>query len=258
MKSSPLYLALLLTLSIFSSLLLAKEKSTSTPIGWKTPDNSSLLMAIPAPPGTGSEAEKADVDGVLAMQNNASPETLAHAEQTVEFTIFSFSEVLGPDFTAETRPKTSEFFARLETTANQQKNFLKNFYHRIRPYRAFPDQIKALVTKEDGCSYPSGHSTRAWLYALVLGALDQTHRSDYLSLAMQVCQDRVIGGMHYPSDVLESRVLAEKIFRDLLENKAFMTDLSKLHEEEWVLQSADKKTVKKVPVVELLEKPAFR
>ena len=258
MKSSPIYLALFLTLSIFSSLLLAKEKSTSTPIGWKMPDNSSLLIAIPAPPGAGSAAEKTDVDGVLAMQNNASPETLAHAEQTVEFTIFSFSEVLGPDFTAETRPKTSEFFARLETTANQQKNFLKEFYHRIRPYRAFPDQIKALVTKEDGCSYPSGHSTRAWLYALVLGALDQTHRSDYLSLAMQVCQDRVIGGMHFPSDVLESRVLAEEIFRNLLENKAFMADLSKLHEEEWVLQSADKKTVKKVPVVELLEKPAFR
>ena len=181
----------------------------------------------------GSAGEKADLDGVLAMQFNPSPDVLSHAEQTVGFTVFSFSEVLGADFNAEFYPKTAEFFDRLEATANQQKSFIKDTYRRIRPYRAFPDQVKILVTKEEGYSYPSGHSTRAWLFALVLGALDQGNRNAYLASAMQVCQDRVIGGMHYPSDVLESRVLAEEIYRELLSNKDFMSELEKIHQSEW-------------------------
>ena len=207
----------------------AKEKS----IGWKLPEDSALLLVIPAPPVMGSTAEKADLDGVLAMQNNPSPEALAHAEKSVRFTVFSFSDVLGADFNSELYPKTSAFFDRLEATVNPPKNFLKESYGRIRPYRAFPDQVKTLVTKEEGYSYPSGHSTRAGLFALVLGALDQGNRSAYFASALQVCQDRVIGGMHYPSDVLESRILAEEIYRDLLSNKDFMNDLENLHKAEW-------------------------
>ncbi len=258
MKFSMRLLPLILTLSFCHPGLLAKEKaSTPAPAAWKLPDYSNLLTLIPAPPTMGSPAEKADLDGVLAMQNNASPEVIAHAEQTVGFNVFSFSEVLGPQFTPETHPKTAEFFARLETTANLPKNYLKDYYRRLRPYRAFPDLVKVLVTKEDGYSYPSGHSTRAWLFALVLGALDQSDRNDFLSSALQVCQDRVIGGMHFPSDVLESRVLAEEIFANLLVNKDFMADLAKLHREEWMTIPAHN-SVKKNPSEEILEKPAFR
>ena len=145
--------------------------------------------------------------------------------------------ILGPDFTPETHPQTVDFFKRLEDTVNKSKNFLKETYRRARPYKAFSDQVRELVTVEQGYSYPSGHSTRSWLYALVLGTLDPGHRKDFLSYAMQVCQDRVIGGMHYPSDVLESRVLAEEIFQDLLDNKEFMSDLAALHKAEWMEKS---------------------
>jgi len=234
MKLSRRLVPLLLVFLLCSPFLQAKD------VPWKLPDEGSFLSLIPAPPARGSAAEKADLDGVLALQHNLSPEALSHAEKSVGFSVFSFSEVLGPDFTPATHPKTAEFFERLETTVNQPKNFLKDMYQRIRPYRAYPDQVKQLVTKEDGYSYPSGHSTRAWLFALVLGALDPGHRTDFLASAMQVCQDRVIGGMHYPSDVLESRVLAEEIFRELLDDKIFMTDLEKLHQAEWSEKNAPK------------------
>ena len=223
-------LGIALSLLFISSPAFAKEKNS----GWKLPGKADLLQIIPAPPTAGSAAEKADLDGVLAMQFNPSPEALAHAEQSVGFTVFSFSDVLGADFNAEFYPKTAEFFDRIEATVNPPKNFLKETYQRIRPYRAFPDQVKTLVTKEEGYSYPSGHSTRAWLFALVLGALDGGNRNAYLASAMQICQDRVIGGMHYPSDVLESRVLAEEIYRDLLSNKDFMSELEKVHQTEWI------------------------
>jgi acid phosphatase (class A) len=237
MKFAKLFLLPTLALVLLSTLAAAKDKAAQALIPWVLPDQGGLLVVVPAPPPMGSAAEKADLDGVIALQSNPSPEVLAHAEKTVGFNVFSFAEVLGPGFTAEAYPKTSAFFDRLEATVNQPKNFLKDFYHRVRPYRAFPDQVRELVTKEDGYSYPSGHSTRAWLYALVLGALDPDHRNAFLASAMQVCQDRVIGGMHYPSDVLESRVLAEEVFRELLANKAFMFDLEQLHKAEWMGKS---------------------
>ena len=239
MKISVQFFSLLFLL-LFASAALAKDKATANLEPWKLEDNGSFLNLIPAPPSLESSAEKADLDGVISLQNKVSSDALAHAEKSVDFNVFSFSEVLGPDFTKESHQKTANFFDRLEVTIDQPKNFLKDFYHRIRPYRAFPDQVKELVIKEDGYSYPSGHATRAWLYALVLGTLAPDHRSDFLSTAMQVCQDRVIGGMHYPSDVLESRILAEEIFRELLDDKSFMSDLEKLRREEWIEKNSAK------------------
>lgn len=225
---NPLRILLLAVLLPLASLT-AKDQ----PIGWPLPPYTTFLEIIPPPPAPGSPAEQADLDGVLAMQDHPTRQELDHAEKTVTFSVFSFSEVLGPSFTAESYPETARFFNRLETTANDPKSFLKDKYQRSRPYNAFPGLVKELVTEEHGYSYPSGHSTRAWLFALVLGDLDPRYRNALLFSAMQVCNDRVIGGMHFPSDMMASRVLAEEIHRLLLKNPDFKKDLEQLRSGEW-------------------------
>lgn len=209
--------------------LTAKEQ----PLAWQLPSYSTFLEIIPPPPAKGSPAEQADLDGVLALQDHPTHQELEHAERTVGFTVFSFAEVLGPEFRAESFPETAKFFKRLEATANEPKNFLKDTYHRDRPYKAFPGVVKELVDEEQGYSYPSGHSNRAWLFALVLGELDPKHRNALLASAMQVCNDRVIGGMHFPSDMMASRVLAEELHRILMKNPDFTRDLEQLRTLEW-------------------------
>ena len=225
---NPLRIVLLTVLLPLGSLT-AKDQA----IGWQLPPYARFLEIIPPPPAHGSPAEQADLDGVLAMQDHPTRQELEHAEKTVTFSVFSFSEVLGPTFTAGSYPETARFFNRLEATANDPKSFLKDKYRRARPYNSFPGLVKELVTEERGYSYPSGHSTRAWLFALVLGDLDPRHRNALLASAMQVCNDRVIGGMHYPSDMMASRVLAEEIHRLLLKNPDFIKDLEKLRSDEW-------------------------
>ena len=209
--------------------LSAKEQHAA----WQLPPYSKFLEIIPPPPVKGSPAEQADLDGVLALQDHPTQQELQHAERTVSFTVFSFSEVLGPVFREDSHPETAGFFKRLEATANDPKNFLKDTYRRDRPYKAFPGVVKELVDEEHGYSYPSGHSTRAWLFALVLGDLDPKHRNALLASAMQVCNDRVIGGMHFPSDMMASRVLAEELHRILLKNPDFTRDLEQLRSAEW-------------------------
>jgi len=222
-------LRILLLLLLPLAGLSAKEQSPS----WQLPPYESLLKIIPPPPAAGSPGEQADLDGVLAMQDHPTHQELDHAEKSVAFTVFSFSEVLGSEFNAESHPETAKFFKRLETTANDPKNFLKDQYRRDRPYKSFPNQVKKLVDEEHGYSYPSGHSNRAWLFALVLGDLAPTYRNAFLCSAMQVCNDRVIGGMHYPSDMMASRVLAEELHRILSMNPDFTKDLETLRSTEW-------------------------
>jgi hypothetical protein len=55
---------------------------------------------------------------------------------------------------------------------------------------------------------------------------------------MQVRNDRVMGGMHYPSDMMASRVLAEEVHRILLKNPAFMNDLESLRLKEWAKKTS--------------------
>jgi acid phosphatase (class A) len=200
---------------------------------WKIPSGESLLAIVPAPPQPGSPADKADLDAVMGLQATASKRALAHAQETVCFTVFTFSEVRGKQFTPEAFPQTAAFFKKLGSTINPPKNWLKNHYRRGRPYVAHPNLVKILVTPEGGYSWPSGHSLWSWVYALVLGELDPSHRSEYLGCAWRVNIDRVIGGMHYPSDTAIARSLAEALFADLMEDAAFRKELEDLKRSEY-------------------------
>ena len=193
-----------------------------------------FLARIPSPPSAGSALDRADLDYTVALQAAATPAEIAHAVKTSGFTVFTFSEVLGPDFTPEKYPQTAAFFARVIATSNSVKNTLKDHFRRLRPVDGHKDVVRELVPYEAGFSYPSGHSTRSWLSALVLGRLDPAERSALLLSAAQVGLDRVIEGMHYQSDVVNSRALSEVIFTQLLDNPEFVKELDALKAAEWV------------------------
>lgn len=201
--------------------------------GWPLPPAESFLAIVPPPPATGTPADKADLNAVIGMQARRTPAEIAHAEKSVGFTVFTFAEVRGEGFTAASYPETDAFFRKLEDTVNAPKNLIKDTFHRERPYKAFPDQVKALVTIEKNYSYPSGHSLRSWLAALVMGNLDPARRADYLACAMQVNLDRIIGGMHFPSDTAAGRTLAEAIYADLMADPRFQADLEFLRKAEY-------------------------
>jgi len=201
--------------------------------GWPLPSHEIFLNVVLPPPVMGTPADRADLDAVIGVQAHPGKAEIAHAEKSVGFTVFTFSEVRGEEFNAAAYPKTEAFFKKLEDTVNAPKNFIKDTYHRERPYKAFPDQVKALVSIEGNYSYPSGHSTRSWLAALVMGDLDPARRADYLGCAMRVSLDRVLGGMHFPSDTAAGRTLAEAIYADLMAEPGFKADLEQLRKAEY-------------------------
>jgi acid phosphatase (class A) len=222
---------------VLASPLRAKDAPPPTP--WITPSLDVLLAQVPPAPTAGSPADRADLDYTLAIQADANPDLLRRAEiVALYFNVFSYSQVLGPKFTPDAYPKTHAFFKQLDATTNVSKNLLKDHFARPRPVDAHKGLVKQLVPYEAGYSYPSGHSARAWLDALVLGQLDPGDRLAFLRQAALVGYYRVLGGMHYQSDVIASRTLAEYLFAQLQADPAFTKALADLQAAEWATPPA--------------------
>jgi len=228
-----LRLLLLAGLALGATPLVAQDDKDVTKGKWKLPPDESFEQVVPPPPAPGSPMDQADLAYSLAVQATATPEEIAEARRLSGFDVFTFADDLGPDFTPEKFPATKAFFKKLTKTANKPKNYLKDKHRRPRPYLAHEGKIKLIAEKEEGYSYPSGHSTRSWLFALVLAELKPEMNDKFIIEAALVGHSRIVGGMHNVSDVIISRALAQAIFDALMKDTQFKQDLAALKKVEW-------------------------
>lgn len=208
---------------------------------WKLPANEFFLERIPVAPTTGGAEDQSDLVNTLAMQATMSDALQADINRLADFNVFTFSDVLGTEFNAEDYPKTAKFIKKLFRTIEAPKNYIKDHYKRTRPYLAHPKLVQNFFTKpHGGYSYPSGHTTRSWATALVLGELSPPDKDLFILQAVKIGNSRILGGMHYQSDIIGGRAFAQLIVEELLKNKKFVADLEELKKEEWAAQKKEK------------------
>src|SRR5947209_20328887 len=75
-------------------------------------------------------------------------------------------------------------------------------------------------------SYPSGHSTRGALDAILLAQMVPEKRAEIFARGWDFGLSRVVGGVHYPSDVEAGRIDATAIVAIMMQNAGFQTDLA--------------------------------
>ncbi|MEO8205593.1 MAG: phosphatase PAP2 family protein [Chthoniobacterales bacterium] len=200
---------------------------------WPLPSLNYYITRLPKPPKPQSFRDRLDMQDVIARQGQMTPAQLQHAQWSYTFTVFNFSEVLGPKFTPENYPKTDAFFKQVTDEANVVITGLKNNYQRLRPFQAYPSQIRLYVRNEPGFGYPSGHTTRSRLFAYILAYLDPSHRRPLLDAAEQVGVDRMFAGEHYQTDLEAGRKLGKLIFYSLMKDPSFRQALVDLSAAEW-------------------------
>ncbi len=162
-----------------------------------------------------------------------SREQLAHARVTFRLTVFTFAEAIGTDFTPEKYPKTAALFSRIFSDANTVITGLKNHYKRVRPFEAHPTKVSIYVPAEAGYSYPSGHSTRSRLFALLLMELDPVHKREIALCAQKVATDRILAGEHYLTDLEAGRKLGKLLYQSLMRDPGFRDSLEVVRQAEW-------------------------
>ena len=173
-------------------------------------DAVNVVQLLPAPPTFGSEESQAEVNLMLQLQATRTKVDKHRISDEDGMSVFVFADVLGPWFNAHNCPKTADLFDQVESDSVYFAAVGKEHWQRPRPYTS----VAALNPKgkmEKSYSYPSSHSTRGTVYAELLADIFPEKRQAILERGRQLGWDRVIAGVHYPSDVAAGRVLGQAL-----------------------------------------------
>ncbi|GAA0720578.1 phosphatase PAP2 family protein [Dokdonella soli] len=185
------------------------------------------LLPPPSPPGSAEDV--ADQSVTFQVYTTRSAEQAALAKKEESFDAFAFAAVLGPDFNPQRLPRTAALFAAVKKDVAAAKNEAKQTWRRERPCPVnscqWDPEGDASDWKNRDYSYPSGHATRATVFAILLGKLFP-QRADALDrYARDVDWRRVVRGVHTPQDIYAGRVLGQALARDFLASASLQRDL---------------------------------
>ncbi|HET7625533.1 MAG TPA: phosphatase PAP2 family protein [Verrucomicrobiae bacterium] len=186
------------------------------------------ILALLPPPPVGVE-QAADMASVMAVHNAASSNELAGAKMEGNFSVFVFTPAIGDFFQPGKFPKTEAFFKRVRRDSDHIVDFGKEHWKRLRPINANPALNWGV--RDSSYSYPSGHSTRATIYALLLAEIFPERKDEILAIGRQTGWHRVEMAVHYPTDIFAGRVLARAVVRQLKTDAKFQRDFAEVKAE---------------------------
>jgi|GEM_PF-543798 len=197
------------------------------------PGDVDVNAVLPKPFDVGSPMARAEADLLLGIRAEATEAAKKRMEAEEKMTLFTFSEVLGEGFTPAKYPKTAIFFKRIDNDAYVVAIApAKELYNRPRPpYQ--DDRVKALLPHSQSNSYPSGHATTSLIWSRILSELAPAKKDELRARARLVALDRVIGGVHYPTDVTGGIALGDAIADALMKSEKFKSELEMIREAEW-------------------------
>jgi hypothetical protein len=140
-------------------------------------------------------------------------------------------KTLAEHFDEKRRPNSFFLMAFLMRIESEQVMRLKKRHDRVRPSFLDPT-LKTAIAVPLHPAYPSGHATQAFTRARVLGRLDPQNKEVYLQSAERIARNREIAGLHYPSDSLAGRVLADQLLTQLMQDPEFVLQF-RLAKAEW-------------------------
>ncbi|GJD52606.1 hypothetical protein OPKNFCMD_5372 [Methylobacterium crusticola] len=191
------------------------------------------VAVLPPPPRPGSEAEAADRAAYAATRalEGTSRWRLATADVAsgAARLLDDFSCAVGRRLDPARLPALMSLLerARLDVVAAVRRP--KEHYARVRPHvgNAAPLCVARSVRLARSWSYPSGHTTEGWAFALILAAILPDHATAILRRGRIYGESRIVCGVHWRSDVEAGRSNGAALFAALLGNAAFRADLDR-------------------------------
>jgi acid phosphatase (class A) len=182
-----------------------------------------LGALLAPPPADGSARQLADLGAVLKVQNSRLPETVARAKDDVVVSVFRFADVLGPAFTEANLPKTAALFEAAKHDAKLLAKSGKQYFRRARPFIASSDVHPTVASKPGDAydSYPSGHATFGYMSAILLAQMVPEKRDALFARGREYGENRVVDGVHYPSDVEAGQIDGTLVAAALIANPEF-------------------------------------
>jgi len=223
----PLFLALSL---LAPSLAAASDGHANTYLS--DAQVSAVMAALPAPSAPGSAEDKADYAATDRAFADRSATDFAQAKQEEKFNAFDFAPLIGDGFRADKLPHVAALFKEAEEETKQAVDLSKNHWKRPRPCPPASDcanNPEKAAKKSYG--YPSGHSSRATVDAVLLAQLFPQDADALMQHARDIGWRRVVKGVHTPQDIYAGREFGQALATDMLASSTMQHDLAAAREE---------------------------
>jgi acid phosphatase (class A) len=185
---------------------------------------------LPPPPAPGSVAMTVDEEfykSTRALRDTARWAMAAKdADLTFPNAASTFSCALGMAISPEATPHLNMLVRRVRADASRANDKAKDHHKRKRPYVANNDTSCTPQEKHKEDSYPSGHASIGWAWALVLAEIVPDRADAIFARGLAYGESRLVCGVHWKSDVdagrlvgaaTVSRLHADPVFKAQLE-----------------------------------------
>lgn len=197
-----------------------------------------LISILPAPPEDTSEEMAHDIMRYYwGKQQREDAGRVATARRQATWTLETmyneFSGPFGMTISVRNTPQLCRLLSKALQTADKICDDVKSYYGRRRPFDLLNEQLltdgeeeNAASLKKNG-SYPSGHTNRSWVCALILAEINPDNAEAIYSCGLEYGESRVIVGAHWQSDVDAGRIAGSIAYSRLQTSEEFREQMER-------------------------------
>jgi acid phosphatase (class A) len=190
------------------------------------------LALLPPPPAAGSAAQAADEDFYSATRKLRDTPRWSQAAKDADIAFPKAAEVfsctLAMPISAQATPHLNMLLRRVRMDASRAMDKAKDHHKRKRPYAAHGDS--SCTPKEEARmkpdSYPSGHSSIGWAWALTLAEIVPERADALYARGFAFGQSRAVCGVHWQSDVEAGRIIGAATVSRLHAEPVYLAQLA--------------------------------
>lgn len=192
-------------------------------------ENSRDKFSVPDFPAVDSEEYKNDFEILHEWQGKRNNKQCLEADSQQYASLQEFFPEYS-EFFSSLSNKDKKFIYRVYEDAQTININVKSKYSRPRPFNSDSTlQPCENIGRICGYAYPSGHATMAGLFEKFMIQIDPENNEKIHNTVIQAGLNRVIAGVHHPSDIKTGMALGEDIFNEMRKNPKFKKKLVDLH-----------------------------
>ncbi len=236
-------------MTLASSLFAHKKAIEKLPEGYiKKEILPNSVTIVPEAPLPGSPRQKLDdaIAEAAIKLNKTARFTLAAEDATMHFPEApnNFACAMGKMVSKEKTPRLYHLLKRSGVDAGYATRKAKHTYNRMRPFTLNNAPICTPQWEEElrhNGSYPSGHTSLGWAWALILSELLPERANAILARGIAYGESRIICNVHWYSDVIAGRMMGASAVALMHNNPEFIADMKASKTELDAAPAPDKK-----------------